>query len=155
MKVEIKVTELTHEELAAIIEKGILEIDYFRVDYDHKFYDSIPDCEKEGEDEKDRIADVLLHGGFLRVVDWMGDGHIHAADGVPAKTEPLAWWDADTNELTSDAQIAVYTLKLEPILRACSSENGFVALQDVVWYHEYWDSANNIIQKALFGTIRY
>lgn len=150
MKVEIKVTELTHEELVDLFATGLEGNAYLYSDYDGSFWQSIPDNKKEGDCYEDHLADVILNGGSILLGDAEADGELYTEAGVPCKIETLGWWESGDPE-DDDYQMGTYEVSLEHILKGCSTPRGFDLLQELLnGGGDIW-TAYNLLQIIMFG----
>lgn len=147
MEAKITVTKLTHEELVDFLATALYGCNYLRVDYDHKFWKSLPEEEREGDCYEDALADVLLHGGSIELTDLESDGELYKVRGVPCKVVK-EMSDYNPNEVY---EVGVYKVNLKAILRACSTPRGYKLLTETLNGEGDYFTANNLLQIAMFG----
>ena len=72
MKTEIKVTNIEHEELVDLLSTALYGSTWFDASYDKKVYESL--TKKTGECFEDKLADMLLNGHKIAIIDLEADG---------------------------------------------------------------------------------
>ena len=72
MKTTIKVTEFEHEELVDLLSTALCGSSWFEADYDSKIYETLK--VKNGECFEDKLADMLLAGHKITIIDHEADG---------------------------------------------------------------------------------
>ena len=78
MKTRTYVTELTFEDLVAILSPGFTDI--FSVEYIERYNDL-----KKGDFYEDRLANILLAGGKIGIVDNYAEGDINGKGYIPTE----------------------------------------------------------------------
>ena len=68
MKANVTINEVNHEDLVDLFSTALYDSHWFSADYDH--------CEHcdEWQSFEDDIAEILLHGGSIRITDFETDG---------------------------------------------------------------------------------
>ena len=116
MKTEIKVTEMEHGELVDLLSTALYGNDTFAATYDRSIYGSLENT--TGDCFEDKMADMLLAGHEITIVDLWAEGYIHAKkkfvrfDGV--------------------YQNAVYKVGIKDFLKAASTPRGYELVKDIL-----------------------
>ena len=137
MKAEVKILELTHEELSNIITTAFYGNDIMEVDYEgspsthHKCFE-------------DNIAQVLLDGGTIRVTDTESWGSDNPADGFGKLPRYINGDDC-----------IVYKVTLKDILEGASTPECLRMIQDILSGEGDMYTASNLMQTIVYGEIIY
>ena len=139
MKTKKTITEITHDDLVDILSTALYGCDFLGADYDSEFYDALPDEKKEGDCYEDKMADILLNGGKIRVVDFYAEGEVYG-----------------NGKLDKNDENGIYFLTLEDFIKAMESEEGWKYAEELL-INEDGDyfTANNLLQIAMFGEVVY
>ncbi len=154
MKTTTTISEITKADLVDLFSTAVYGSPYLKVEYDESVEWNEDDC------HEDIIANILLHGGSVRVCDYYAEG--------------VAYGDL-ANNVYDDKSVA-YTLTLEDIRKGLESaingtfrNEGTPEYQQMVldfarksfnafWYDEReWDAvtADYLMQIILFGEVIY
>lgn len=147
MKTEIKVTQLTKDDLCNIISTATYG--------DNSFDILVPDEYQKlktlggNEDDcwEDKLANVLLNGGKIDIVD-MGDEYGDADVRLEPKVHHL--------EEYNECYYPAYRVGLEEFLEGCSTDEGYEYAKELL-IDEDGDffTAYNLIQIIIFGEVVY
>lgn len=139
MKTIVKITELNHEDIVNILSMLTCEND-FGLSYKKTHYDSIPKDKRQGVCFEDKLADCLLNGKSIQVIDLQADEEVYG--NLKHKI------DADDGSV-------IYTVTLEDFIRGLEIPEAAKYVQDIVdEKDDYWTSYN-LIQFILFGELIY
>lgn len=119
MKTQIKVTGIEHEELVDLLSTALYGSSWFAARYDRSLYETIEN--KQGECFEDKLADMLLAGHKISIVDGEDDGD------------------------------AVYEIGLQDFLDVASTEKGYQLLNDVLSGDGDYYTADSFLQRVVFG----
>lgn len=150
MEKEIKVTSLTHEELVNLFSTALYGDNTFCIDVPSRFEDLWV-----GECFEDKIANVLLHGGRIKLRD---NYSANADDDVEVYgngTDIIV--ETKSEELLDNlCYYAYYSISLDSILAACSTSEGY-RLASELFIDEDGDfyTAYNLLQLIVFGEVVY
>ena len=132
MKTEIKVTELTHEELVDLLSTALYGSSWFAASYDSKVYKSL--TETEGDCFEDALADMLLAGHKIKITDYYAEGESYSKRCVGF-----------------DGEDAEYEVTLKDFLRTASTKSGFKLVEEVLdGDGDFW-TADAFLQRVVFG----
>ncbi len=135
-----QITEVTHEQLVDLFSTGLSGCEFLGADYDRNFYDAIPDDKREGDCFEDHLADVILNGGKITLIDYEAEGEVYSKAG----------------KLDDDGETVNYSIGLQEILEGCSTEEGLSCAVEL-WLDGEGDyyTANNLLQVIMFGEVVY
>lgn len=119
MKTEIKVTSIEHEELVDLLSTALYGSNWFAARYDRSLYETIEN--KQGECFEDKLADMLLAGHKISIVDGEDDGE------------------------------SVYEIGLQDFLDVASTKRGYQLLEDVLSGAGDYYTADSFLQRVVFG----
>ena len=139
MKVRITVTELSHEDLVNILSTALYGCNYLSVDLDDPVYETIPEDQRIGHCYEDIGADILLHGGNLKITDYEADGELY----TKRRHKQGPYLD--------EIGRGIYFISIEDILWACNTEHGYKLLTETLSGEGDYFTANNLLQIAMFG----
>jgi hypothetical protein len=132
MKVKILVTELSHEELTDLLSTSLYGSSWFSSKYDKEVYKSLKN--KNGDCFEEKLADMLLAGHKITIVDTMAEGESYSNKFVRL-----------------DGDCAEYEIGLNDILKTASSKTGYELLKDVLSGEGDYFTADAFIQRVVFG----
>jgi hypothetical protein len=133
MKTKITVTEINHEELVDLLSTALYDSSWFGASYDKTLYESIQ--ETHGYCLEDKLADMLLSGHQITIIDYEADGESYSSK---------------CTKITADGD-AVYKVGLEDFLKVASTKTGFKLLNEVLdGTGDYW-TADAFLQRVVFG----
>lgn len=132
MKVKILVTELSHEELTDLLSTSLYGSSWFEARYDKEVYKSLNN--KNGDCFEDKLADMLLNGHKITIVDTMAEGESYSNKFV---------------RLNGDC--AEYEIGINDILKTASSKTGYELLKDVLSGEGDYYTADAFLQRVVFG----
>lgn len=101
MKTKTTITELSHDDLVELFSTALTGSSYLVAEYEGP-----SECDENGEDDcfEDILANILLHGGSIKVTDYYADGCVYGS-------LPHEYVDND------DEGEVVYVLTLDDIKR--------------------------------------
>ena len=134
MKTEIKVTNIEHEELVDLLSTALYGSTWFDASYDKKVYESL--TKKTGECFEDKLADMLLNGHKIAIIDLEADGESYSKNFV---------------RFEGRYQNAVYEVKLDDFLKVASTKKGFKLLEEVLSGEGDFYTADAFLQRVVFG----
>jgi hypothetical protein len=132
MKVKILVTELSHEELTDLLSTSLYGSSWFSAKYDKEVYKSLNN--KNGDCFEEKLADMLLAGHKITIVDTMAEGESYSNKFVRL-----------------DGDCAEYEIGLNDILKTASSKTGYELLKDVLSGEGDYFTADAFLQRVVFG----
>ena len=132
MKVKILVTELSHEELTDLLSTSLYGSSWLEARYDKEVYKSLNN--KNGDCFEDKLADMLLNGHKITIVDTMAEGESYSNKFV---------------RLNGDC--AEYEIGINDILKTASSKTGYELLKDVLSGEGDYYTADAFLQQVVFG----
>jgi hypothetical protein len=134
MKTEIKVLSFTHEELVNLLSTALYGSSWFYAEYDRTIYNTLE--ETNGDCFEDKLADMLLAGHTISIVDTTAEGEKYSDKCV---------------RFDEEDESAVYEVKLEDFLQTASTEDGFRLVTEVLSGDgDYW-TADAFLQRVVFG----
>lgn len=139
MKTIVIVTELSHEDLVDILSTALYGCNYLSVDLDDPVYETIPEDQRIGNCYEDIGADILLHGGCLKITDYEADGELY--------TKRIHKQGPYLDKVGR----GVYFVSIEDILWACSTPRGYKLLTETLSGQGDYFTANSLLQIAMFG----
>lgn len=133
MKTKITVTSIEHEELVDLLSTALYDSSWFGADYDSDIYNKLENT--IGECFEDKLADMLLSGHQITIIDYEADGESYSSK---------------CTKITTDGD-AVYKVGLDDFLKVASTKKGFQLLSDVLdGTGDYW-TADAFLQRVVFG----
>ena len=133
MKTKITVTAMEHDELVDLLSTALEGSSWFGASYDKILYESIQ--ETHGYCLEDKLADMLLSGHQITIIDYEADGESYSSK---------------CTKITADGD-AVYKVGLDDFLKVASTKKGFQLLSDVLdGTGDYW-TADAFLQRVVFG----
>ena len=134
MKTEIKVLSFTHDELVNLLSTALYGSSWFDADYDRTIYNTLK--ETNGDCFEDKLADMLLAGHTITIVDVEAEGEKYSDKCV---------------RIDEEDESAVYEVKLEDFLQTASTEDGYRLVTEVLSGDgDYW-TADAFLQRVVFG----
>jgi hypothetical protein len=134
MKTTIKVTEFEHEELVDLLSTALCGSSWFEADYDSKIYETLK--VKNGECFEDKLADMLLAGHKITIIDHEADGESYSKKFV---------------RFEGEYESAVYEVSLKDFLNTASTKRGYQLVDEVLSGDgDYW-TADAYLQMVVFG----
>ena len=135
MKFELKVTEITHDELVSVFSMLYTTND-FQFAYNKKNYAQIPEDKREGDCLEDKVADCLLNGYKIAVTDYYAEGEVY--------NENLE------HEIDDDGAVTYY-VGLQDFLNGFSNKDAMEHVKDLADENDDYTTAYCLIQYVLFG----
>ena len=135
MKFELKVTEITHDELVSVFSMLYTTND-FQFAYNKKNYAQIPKDKREGGCLEDKVADCLLNGYKVAITDTYAEGEVH--------NENLE------HEIDDDGAVTYY-VSLQDFLNGFSNKDAMDHVKDLADENDDYWTAYCLIQYVLFG----
>ena len=132
MKTTIKVTEFTHDELVNLLSTALYGSSWFEADYDSEIYNSLK--EKNGYCFEDKLADMLLAGHKITIID-------HEAEGESYSKKCVRF----------DGDAAVYEVNLKDFLRTASTQAGYKLVEEVLNGDGDYYTGDAFLQRVVFG----
>lgn len=134
MKTEIKVLSFTHDELVNLLSTALYGSSWFYAEYDRTIYNTLK--KTNGDCFEDKLADMLLAGHKITIVDMDAEGEMYSNKCV---------------RIDEEDESAVYEVKLEDILQTASTKDGYQLVMDVLSGDgDYW-TADAFLQRVVFG----
>ena len=132
MKTKITVTELDHEDLVNLLSTALYGSSWFEADYDSNIYRSLKI--KEGDCFEDKLADMLLAGHKITIID-------HEAEGESYSKKCVGF----------DGESAIYEITLKDFLKTASTKRGYQLVEEVLSGDgDYW-TGDAFLQRVVFG----
>lgn len=133
MKTKITVTEFTHDELVDLLSTALYGSSWFEADYDNDKYKLIEN--KEGDCFEDKLADMLLAGHNITLIDNYAEGESYSKKCVGFNKD----------------ESANYEISLKDLLKTASTKSGFKLVEEVLdGDGDYW-TADAFLQRVVFG----
>lgn len=133
MKTKITVTEFTHDELVNLLSTALYGSSWFEADYDNDKYKLIEN--KEGDCFEDKLADMLLAGHKITLIDNYAEGESYSKKFVGFNRD----------------ESANYEISLKDLLKTASTKSGFKLVEEVLdGDGDYW-TADAFLQRVVFG----
>lgn len=133
MKTKITVTEFTHDELVDLLSTALYGSSWFEADYDNDKYKLIEN--KEGDCFEDKLADMLLAGHKITLIDNYAEGESYSKKFVGFNKD----------------ESANYEISLKDLLKTASTKSGFKLVEEVLdGDGDYW-TADAFLQRVVFG----
>ena len=156
MKVEYKITELDHENLVDFLSTATYGDNTFEIFTPEEFKE-LRD-QGEGDCWEDKLANVLLAGGKLDIVD-RGDDEImpdEVANFQPLYPKHFHHLEKYTDGFENCVYYPVYRIGLEDIIEAAQTDEGYRYAKEL-WIDEMGDfyTAWNLLQLVIFGEVVY
>ena len=133
MKTKITVTEINHEELVDLLSTALYDSSWFGADYDSDTYKKLENT--TGECFEDKLADMLLAGHHITIIDYEADGESYSSK---------------CTKITADGD-AVYKVGLEDFLKVASTKRGYQLLSEVLDGTGDYYTADAFLQRVVFG----
>ena len=134
MKTEIKVTAMSHNDLVDLLSTALYGSTWFAASYDKDIYDSL--AVTEGECFEDALADMLLAGHKITIIDMEADGETHSDKFV---------------RFEGRYDNAVYEVSLNDFLEVASTPSGYKLIEDVLSGDGDYYTADAFLQRVVFG----
>lgn len=128
----IKVTSFTHDELVNLLSTALYGSSWFEADYDSEIYNSL--TEKNGYCFEDKLADMLLAGHKITIID-------HEAEGESYSKKCVRF----------DGDAAVYEVNLKDFLRTASTQAGYKLVEEVLDGDGDYYTGDAFLQRVVFG----
>ena len=113
-EIKVKVTELNHEDLVDLLSTALYGNDTFAATYDRSIYEKLENT--TGDCFEDKMADMLLAGHEITIVDLWAEGYIHAKKKF----------------VRFDGENAVYKVGIKDFLKAASTPRGYELVKDIL-----------------------
>ena len=135
MKFELKVTEITHDELVSVFSMLYTTND-FQFAYNKKNYAQIPEDKREGDCLEDKVADSLLNGFKVAITDTYAEGEVYGKNLE--------------HEIDDDGAVTYY-VGLQDFLNGFSNKDAMDHVKDLADENDDYTTAYCLIQYVLFG----
>lgn len=132
MKTKITVTEFEHEELVDLLSTALYGSTWFEADYDSNIYNSLKN--KKGDCFEDKLADMLLAGHKITIID-------HEAQGESYSKKCVGF----------DDESAIYEVTLKDFLKTASTQKGYKLLEEVLSGDGDYYTGDAFLQRVVFG----
>lgn len=73
MKTQVKITEITHDDLVDLFSTALYGSSYLRADYEESIEYDEKDC------FEDILANILLHDGSIKITDYYAEGCVYGS----------------------------------------------------------------------------
>lgn len=133
MKTQITVTEINHEELVDLLSTALYDSSWFGANYDSDTYKKLENT--TGECFEDKLADMLIAGHQITIIDYEADGESHSNK---------------CTKITIDGD-AIYKVGLKDFLEVASTKKGFKLLNEVLNGTGDYYTADAFLQRVVFG----
>jgi hypothetical protein len=133
MKTKITVTEINHDELVDLLSTALYDSSWFGANYNRDIYEKLENT--TGECFEDKLADMLLAGHQITIIDYEADGESYSSK---------------CTKITADGD-AVYKVGLEDFLKVASTKTGFKLLSEVLDGTGDYYTADAFLQRVVFG----
>jgi hypothetical protein len=133
MKTKITVTEITHDELVNLLSTALYDSSWFEADYDSDIYKTLK--KTNGDCFEDKLADMLLNGHKITIIDHEAEGESYSKKCVGFTTR----------------ESAVYKVDLKDFLDVASTKTGFKLLEEVLDGDGDYYTADAFLQRVVFG----
>lgn len=139
MEIKPQIINLTHEDIVDILSMLTCEND-FGLSYKKSDYNSIPKDKRQGVCFEDKLADCLLNGKSIQVIDLQADEEVYG--NLKHKI------DAEDGSV-------IYTVTLSDFIAGLEKPEALEYVRDIIKENgDYWTSYN-LIQFVLFGELIY
>lgn len=132
MKTKITVTEFEHEDLVNLLSTALYGSSWFEADYDNNIYRTL--TVKEGDCFEDKLADMLLAGHKITIID-------HEAEGESYSKKCVGF----------DGESAIYEVTLKDFLKTASTEKGYKLLEEVLSGDGDYYTGDAFLQRVVFN----
>ena len=132
MKTQIKVTELSHDDLVNILSTGLYGSSWFEADYDRKIYDSLEN--KIGDCFEDALADMLLAGHKITFIDYYAEGESYSNKCIGF-----------------DKDAAIYAVDLKDFLKVASTKEGYELINEILDGDGDFYTGDSFLQRVVFN----
>ena len=139
MKFELKVTEITHDELVSVFSM-LYSTNDFQFAYNRKNYAQIPQDKRNGDCLEDKVADCLLNGFKVAITDTYAEGEVYNENLEP--------------EIDDDGAVTYY-VGLQDFLNGFSNKDAMEHVKDLADENDDYTTAYCLIQYVLFGEVIY
>lgn len=134
METKIKVTAMSHDDLVNLLSTSLYDSQWFVASYDREIYESLT-C-VTGECFEDKLADMLLAGNKITIIDIEADGEKHSDKCV---------------RFEGRYDDAVYEVGLNDFLEVASTPRGYKLINDVLSGEGDYYTADAFLQRVVFG----
>lgn len=132
MKTKITVTEFEHEDLVNLLSTALYGSSWFEADYDNNIYNSLKI--KKGDCFEDKLADMLLAGHKITIID-------HEAQGESYSKKCVGFND----------ESAIYEVTLKDFLKTASTKKGYDLVEEVLSGDGDYYTGDAFLQRVVFG----
>lgn len=163
IKRNIKIEEITHDELVDLFSTALCGSNKFGADYDTDWHKNLPDAKKQGDCFEDALADVLLNGGSIRIVDLLAEGEKYGNLSFEY-VEPYTFDVLDPSEDEKDDCCVAYSVDLDAVIdgleSACGSKDEWIReaadrFIDDERFDFDLDDGETLLQIITFGEVIY
>lgn len=137
MTFNVQVTGVTHKELVNLFSTAFYGNDLMSADYDSNELNQIPKDKLEGNCFEDKLADLLLNGKSIQIIDYEAEGE--------------AYGDLPNHPSEYDREVIIYDITLKDILEGLSSEVNFQMMKEVQSGEGDMFTAYGLMQRIVFG----
>ena len=135
METKITVTAMSHNDLVDLLSTALYGSTWFAASYDKDIYDSLEVT--EGECFEDALADMLLAGHKITIIDMEADGESYSNKCV----------GFDKYRYGS----AIYEVCLNDFLQVASTKTGYRLIEEVLSGDGDYYTADSFLQRVVFG----
>lgn len=163
VKRQVKIESMNHEDLVDFLSTALTGSTIFGVDYDSDWYDNLPDAKKEGDCIEDALADILLNGGKIKIIDLYADGEKYGNLSF-SYVDRNTFEDVIPLDGYEDGYPIAYDVTLEDVIEgiecACNSDQEYIrdAANDLIDDEGMqFDLADGevVLQMVVFGEVIY
>lgn len=135
--ININVTGVNHEELVNLFSTAFHGNNYMGAYYDKDELNQIPKDKREGDCYEDFLADLLLNGKSIHIIDYEAGGEAYGA--LPHRFDEY------------DPENVIYDVTLENILKGLSNEVNFQMMNEIQEGSGDMYTGWSLIQRIIFG----
>ena len=137
MTFNIQVIGVTHEELVNLFSTAFYDNENMGAHYDRHELDQIPEDQREGNCFEDHLADMILNGKSIQIIDYAAEGEDYG--------------DLPHHPSEYDREVIIYDITLKDILEGLSSEVNFQMMKEVQSGEGDMFTAYGLMQRIVFG----
>ena len=137
MTFNVQVTGVTHEELVNLFSTAFYGNENMGAHYDRHELDQIPEDKREGNCFEDFLADMILNGKSIQIIDYAAEGEDYG--------------DLTHHPYEYDREVIIYDITLKDILEGLSSEVNFQMMNEVQSGEGDMFTAYGLMQRIVFG----
>ena len=138
MKTEIKVTALSHGDLVCLLSTALYGSAWFDAEYNKEIYNNLEN--KNGDCFEDKLADMLLAGHKITIIDYDAEGEKYSNKFV---------------RFVGRCESAEYEVGLQDFLNVASTADGYQLINEVLDGDGDFYTADAFLQQVVFDEVIY